>query len=306
MELRHLRYFVAVAEELHFGRAASRLHLAQPSLSRQVRDLERELGVPLLSRAHRRVALTTAGEAFLEGARLTLARAAEAAEEARRAHRGEVGRLRMGFVQSATFQALPRLLGTFRAAWPEVALELRAMTTLEQVAALRDRRIQLGLLRLPIDGRGIAMQVVSRDPLLVALPGDHRLAPSQRVPLAALAAEPFILYARSEGPGVRDAIVGVCLAAGFSPRVVQEASDTQTIVALVGAGLGISLLISPVPPAPDGAVVYRPLQEDLPPWELALAWRPDDQSAVLQRFLELTRGTRAGRPQLGLVPTAEA
>jgi DNA-binding transcriptional LysR family regulator len=293
MELRHLRYFVAVAEDLHFGRAARRLRIAQPSLSRQVRDLERELGVPLLSRAHRRVALTTAGEAFLEGARLTLARALEAAEDARRAHRGEVGRLRMGFVQSATFHALPLLLGTFRATCSDVALEVRAMTTVEQVAALRDRGIHLGLLRPPIDDRGLALRVISRDPLAVALPGNHPLAGSERVPLAALAGEPFILYARSEGPGVRDAIVGTCLAAGFSPRVVQEAGDTPTIVALVGAGLGISLLIAPVPPAPDGAVVYRALEEKLPPWDLALAWRRDNQSAVVERFLEVTRETGA-------------
>jgi DNA-binding transcriptional LysR family regulator len=291
VELRHLRYFVAVAEELHFGRAAKRLHVAQPSLSRQVRDLERELGVPLFSRSSRRVALTSAGEAFLVGARLAIVRAGEAVDEARRAHRGEVGRLCLGYVQSATFEALPRLLGAFRAACPDVALEVRAMTTLEQVAALRDRRIHLGLLRPPIDDRGIALQPVSRDRLVAALPGDHPLAGSERVPLAALAGEPFILYARSDGPGVRDAIVGSCLAAGFSPRIVQEAGDTQTIVALVGAGLGISLLISPVPPVRDGTVVYRPLVDDLPPWEMALAWRRDDQSAVLERFLQTTRGT---------------
>jgi DNA-binding transcriptional LysR family regulator len=296
MELRHLRYFVAVAEALHFGRAAKRLHLAQPSLSRQIRDLEHELGVPLLSRAHRRLALTLAGEVFLEGARLTLAHAAEAAEDARRAHRGEVGRLRLGFVQSATFQALPRLLGAFRTQCPDVAVEVRAMTTMQQVAALRDLRIHVGLLRPPIDDRGLALEVISHDPLVVALPSNHPLARSERVPLAALADEPFILYARSEGPGVRDAIVGACLAAGFRPRIAQEAWDTPTIVALVGSGLGISLLLSPVPPTGDGAVTYRSLAEDLAPWELALAWRRDDQSAALQRFLETAQETTAAKP----------
>jgi DNA-binding transcriptional LysR family regulator len=291
MELRHLRYFVAVAEELHFGRAAGRLLVAQPSLSRQVRDLERELGVPLLSRAHRRVALTAAGEAFLEEARLTLARAAEAAEAARRAHRGEIGQLRVGFVQSATFHALPRLLRGFRTAYPDVDLAVRAMTTVEQVAAIRDQRIHVGLLRPPIDDRGITLSVISRDQLVVALPGGHPLAASERVSLAALADEPFILYARSEGPGVRDAIVAACLAAGFRPRVAQEAWDTPTIVALVGAGLGVSLLISPAPPS-DGAVAYRPPAEDLPPWELALAWRRDHHSPVLDRFLETAPGAQ--------------
>jgi DNA-binding transcriptional LysR family regulator len=289
MELRHLRYFVAVAEELHFGRAALRLRLSQPALSRQVRDLERELGVPLFSRRGRGVVLTSAGEAFLEGACQTLARAEEAAEDARRAHRGEVGRLSLGFVQSATFGALPRLLGAFRKECPGVALEVRAMTTVEQVAALRDGRIGAGLLRPPIDDRGLALRTISRDPLMVALPKGHALVERERVPLGALASEPLILYPRSDGPGVRDAIVGLCQRAGFSPRIAQEAGEAQTIAALVGAGLGAALVIAPVP-APHGpSVAYRPLEDELPSWEMALAWRRADPSAVLRRFLEVAR-----------------
>jgi DNA-binding transcriptional LysR family regulator len=289
MELRHLRYFAAVAEELHFGRAAAKLRLSQPSLSRQVRDLERELGVPLFSRRRRNVALTSAGEAFLQGARLTLARAEAAADDARRAHMGEVGRLSLGFVQSATFGALPRLLGAFREECPGVALEVRAMTTVEQVAALRNRRIGVGLLRPPIDDRGLILRTISRDPLMVALPEGHPLAARERVPLGALAGEPLILYPRSDGPGVRDAIVGLCQRAGFSPRIAQEAGEAQTIAALVEAGLGAALVIAPVP-APQGpAVAYRPLEDELPSWEMALAWRCDDPSAVLRRFLEVGR-----------------
>jgi len=286
VELRHLRYFVAVAEELHFGRAAARLRLSQPSLSRQIQDLERELGLPLFLRGRRWVALTSAGEAFLEGARRTLARAEEAADDARRAHRGEVGRLSLGFVQSATFGALPRLLGAFRKECPGVALEVRAMTTVEQVAALRDRRMGAGLLRPPIDDRGLALRTISRDPLMVALPEGHPLAARERVPLGALADEPLILYPRSDGPGVRDAIVGLCLRAGFSPRIVQEAGEVQTIAALVGAGLGAALVIAPVPASHDPSVAYRPLEGEPSAWEMALAWRRDDPSAVLRRFLE--------------------
>ena len=285
MELRHLRSFVVAAEELHVGRAATRLHLTQPSLSRQLAALERDVGVPLFTRVKRRFGLSPAGEVFLGAAREIVRRADEAARDAQRAHRGELGTLRLRFVQSATFEVLPRLLAAFRAAHPDVTLDVVTMTTLRQVAELRAGQADVGLLRPPIGEPTLTTRVISRDPLVAALPAGHPLAERESVPLAALADEPFVLYTRSSGPSVQDSIIGHCMAAGFSPRIIQEAADVQTIVSLVAAGLGVSLLIAPTPPTTERAVAYRPVSDDLPPWELALAWSADNQSPVLSRFL---------------------
>jgi DNA-binding transcriptional LysR family regulator len=285
VELRHLRSFVVTAEELHVGRAATRLHLTQPSLSRQLAALERDVGVPLFTRVKRRFGLSPAGEVFLGEAREIVRRADEAARDAQRAHRGELGTLRLRFVQSATFEALPRLLIAFRAAYPDVALDVENMTTLRQVAALRAGEADVGLLRPPISEPTLNTRVVSRDPLVAALPARHPLAERESLPLAALADEPFVLYTRAFGPSVQDAIIGHCLAAGFSPRIIQEAAGVQTIVSLVAAGLGVSLLIAPTPPTSEQFVVYRPISDDLPLWELALAWSAENQTPVLSRFL---------------------
>jgi DNA-binding transcriptional LysR family regulator len=287
MELRQLRSFVVVAEELHVGRAAARLHLTQPSLSRQIAALERDVGVPLFARVRRRFRLTPAGEVFLDNAREIVRRADAAVVEAERAHRGEVGTLRLRFVQSATFGALPQVLGPFRAAYPDVTLDLRTMTTLEQTVELREGRADAGLLRLPGDDHDLRTRVISQDPLVAVLPGGHPLTRRRRLPLVALAEEPFVLYTRSSGPSVNDAIIGHCMAAGFIPHVVQEAPDVQTIVSLVASGIGVSLLISPTPPTAEESVAYRPLTDKLPPWELALAWSPRNRSPALAKFLEV-------------------
>lgn len=286
MELRQAHAFVTIVDEGHVGRAAQRLHVTQPTLSRQIAALERSLGVPLFDRSRRALSLTPAGEAFVTGARDLVRRADEVVATARRAHRGELGVLRIGFVQSATFEALPGLLGPFRAAWPSVRIEVTAMTTLRQLAALADDALDVGLLRPPARAPGLATRTLSHDPLLVALPGNHRLATRDRVSLADLAEEPFVLYGRESGPAVHDRIVGFCRDAGFSPRIVQEAVDVQTIVALVAANLGVSLLIAPTPRTDESSVVYRPLVEELPPWEMSLAWSRDNQSPVLARLLE--------------------
>ena len=287
MELRQARAFVTIVDEGHVGRAAQRLHVTQPTLSRQVAALERSLGVPLFDRSRRALSLTPAGEVFASGVRDLVRRADEVVATARRAHRGELGVLRIGFVQSATFEALPGLLGPFRAAWPSVRIEVTAMTTLRQLAALADDELDVGLLRPPpVRVPGLASRTWSHDPLLVALPGGHRLASRERVSLADLAEEPFVLYGRESGPAVHDRIVGFCRDAGFSPRIVQEAVDVQTIVALVAANLGVSLLIAPTPRTDESSVVYRPLVEELPPWEMSLAWSSDNRSPVLARLLE--------------------
>lgn len=290
MELRLLESFVVVAEELNVGRAAVRLHLTQPSLSRQIASLERELGVELFARVKKRFVLTAAGETLVASAKELLKQAELAVRDVQRIHRGELGTLRLRFVQSATFEALPRLLGAFREAQPDVVLDLETMTTIRQTKALLEGRIDVGLYRpLPGGGEGLASRVISRDPLVAALPARHPLAKRKRIRLAELAGDSFVLYTRATGPSVHDAIVGHCQDAGFTPQISQEAADVQTIVSLVAAGIGVSLLIAPTPPIDPGAVVYRELSDDLPPWDLCVAWSPDNRSPVLRRFLELTQ-----------------
>ncbi|WBQ05852.1 LysR family transcriptional regulator [Kribbella sp. CA-293567] len=290
MDLRLLESFVVVAEELNVGRAAVRLHLTQPTLSRQIATLERELGVELFARVKKRFVLTAAGETFLTGAKALLGQAGLITRDAQRVHRGELGTLRLRFVQSATFEALPRLLGAFREAQPDVVLDLETMTTILQTRALLEGRIDVGLFRpLTSPVEGLVTEVISSDPLVVALPAGHPLAKRKRVRLAELADDNFVLYTRATGPSVHDAIVGHCRYAGFTPRIVQEAADVQTIVSLVAAGLGVSLLIAPTPPIDPEAVVYRELSDDLPPWELCVAWSADNRSPVLRRFLQLVR-----------------
>src|SRR6478735_3426121 len=203
MELRHLRYFVAVAEELHFGRAAARLHIAQPPLSRQIRDLEREVGTPLFERVARGVALTAAGRAFLPEARLTLAQAARAQRTAERAARGEIGRLRVGFVEAATYaRVLPEVLGFFRMHLPNIGISLFEMDAQAQADAFRDGRIDLGLLHsVPADAdRLLHVETVYTEAMIAAVPGTHRLASQTRVALGAFAEESFVLFPRTGAP----------------------------------------------------------------------------------------------------------
>jgi DNA-binding transcriptional LysR family regulator len=301
---RQLLALLMVADELHVGRAAERLGVTQPSLSRQIAAMEKDLGVPVFSRARKRFALTPAGEIVVAGARELLRRGDEVVREARRAHAGEVGSLRLGFVQSATYEVVPRLVSAFRAAYPGVVVDARAMTTLEQCEALRTGHLDVGLLRPVVALHGLTKRVISRDALVAALPATHRLVRYERVPLAALADESFVIYFRDSGPIVHDTIVGYCLAAGFSPRIVQEA-QVQAIPALVAAGLGVSLLISPTPPHDATRMVYRQIQDDLPPWDMVLAWSASNQSPTLARFLAVAEDASSGvdeRRQPAAVP----
>lgn len=285
MELRHLRYFVAVAEELHFGRAAARLNIAQPPLSQQIRRLEEMLQVPLFRRTRRRVELTDAGRAFLEGAREALRQVEAAVHRARRADAGEIGHLALGFVGSAAVSVLPDLVRRLRSRFPGVKLALVEQTTAQQVEALLAGRLQAGLVRPPLVARGLEVRTVAREPLVVALPAGHPLAAGRDVPLPSLAGEPFVLFPREQGPGLHDLVLAACAEAGFSPAVVQEATQMQTIVGLVAAGLGVALVPGSVRRYRQRGVVFRPLRGPVPTVDLAVAWRRGDPSAVLQAFL---------------------
>ncbi len=236
MELRHLRYFIAVAEELHFGRAATRLLIVQPSLSQQIRQLEEELGFPLLRRTKRSVELTDAGKVFLAAAQGILVQVQEAKRAAQRAYRGEVGRLVVGYISSSTYDLLPVMLRAYRERFPHVEIVLRELTTPVQIRALEEDEIQVGLLRLPISTPLVDVEVVRREPIVCVLPEGHPLARQERIAVSMLANEPFVLQSRQHGGGYYVQLMKLCLASGFSPNVVQEVTETHTIVGLVAAG----------------------------------------------------------------------
>lgn len=289
MELRHLRYFVAVADELHFGRAAARLHMAQPPLSQQIRQLEAELGFALFVRAHRRIRLTEAGRTFLAGARAVLDRAEQATADAQRVARGETGALAVGFVASATYGLVPSLFRAFRRRHPGVALALSELSTEEQLAALRSGAIQVGLGRPPADDPTIAAEPLLDEPLVAALPAAHRLARGRAVSLGALADEPFVLFPRHPRPGWADHILSLCRAAGFRPPVAQEALELSTALALVAAGIGVTLVPASVRTLRPRGLVYRPLASPAPTTRLLALYRREDAPAAVQRFLEVAR-----------------
>ena len=287
MELRQLRYFVAVAEELHFRRAAERLHISQPPLSQQIRALEDELGFALLIRTRRRVELTPAGEAFLRDARALLGELDGAVATARRIDAGQTGRLRIGFVGSALLSIVPGTVERFRASRPGVAIELRERSTVDQLRAVSAGVIDVGLVRPPIDDEsGLRAEIVLRERTVAALPTAHPLAALARVPLRRLAVEPLVLFPREQAPGFHDLLIEALAAAGSpaGPRVIQYAPEMLTIIGLVATGLGVSLVPASVSRLALDGVAYRPVV-GAPRSELVAITRADDDSALVRAFV---------------------
>jgi DNA-binding transcriptional LysR family regulator len=289
MELRHLRYFIAVAEEMHFGRAAERLCIAQPPLSQQIQQLERELGFLLFHRTQRRVQLTEAGVMFLDEARQALANLEKAAQAGRRIARGEAGWLGVGFVGTATYAVLPAVLAAFREQYPAVELVLRELVTAKQAQALREKRIHVGLARPSPAEDDITSEPLMAEPLLAALPETHPLAKIESLALIALAAEPFILFPRFPKPSYADFVIATCEQGGFQPRVAQEAAEMQTAISLVAAGMGVTLVPACVQRLQREGMVYRPLDPPTPMTELSAVYRSNDDSPVLHAFLHVLR-----------------
>jgi DNA-binding transcriptional LysR family regulator len=284
MELRHLRYFVAVAEELHFGRAAERLHIAQPPLSQQIKGLEEELGARLFDRTRRKVELTHAGRLFLDEARLTLQQAERAQRVAIEAEQGLRGRLRIGFVTSASYSVLPTVIRRFRRENPFIDLELIEMTPSRQIKALENREIDAGLLRPPVDSQCMSLETILEEPLMVAFPIGHQKAGQKTVDLKVLAEDAFVLFPRYHGPGIYDVIMQACHEAGFVPQVSYAPNEMQTLLAYVAGGLGISLVPKSLVGFHQEAIAYRPLRGRRIRVELALLKRSDEQSTSLQKF----------------------
>lgn len=289
MELRHLRYFVAVADELHFRRAAEKLGMQQPPLSTQIQQLEAEVGVPLLERGTRRVELTDAGRSFLDDARAILASAHAAAERARRAALGEHGRLRVGMINSAPFHPLIlRILREYRQRFPGVWLSLEEASTPELAERIRARALDLAFVRPLLKATpSIASDHLFDEPVMVALPQGHPLTRRRAIALGALSLEPFVLFTRDVGSGLYDQIVAACHRAGFAPRVVQEASQVTSIVNLVAAGLGVSLVPASMRKIHSEGIVFRSLIEDAPLAQMSLIWRQDETSATVQHLRRL-------------------
>ena len=293
-DLRRLRYFVAVAEELHFGRAARRLNLSQPPLSVQIRTLEREIGTPLLIRTQRRVELTEAGRVLLDEARRLLDQAEAAVVHARRAAEGAIGRLAIGFVSTVDYSILPPLVRCFRQKHPGIALKLLELTGDRQQALLQSGELDLGLSILPSPAVGLMMRPVFREPLISAVPANHRLAKHRRTALRSLAHEPFIQFPRELAPGLYDLAIAACQKAGFTPHLAQEAIQMQTILGLVAAGLGVALVPHCMSKLQRPDVRYLALDARGFELETVALWQTENRAPALASLIAELPAVRQG------------
>ena len=297
MELRHLRYFVAVAEEGHITRAAERLGIQQPPLSHQIRALERELGVQLFRRLPRGVELTEAGRSFIEDARAALARVGQGVEAAKRAARGEQGHLRLAVPPTAPFHPfVPQVILAFREAYPLVSLTMEENLRMETLDQLRGGQMDVAFLRASIAApEGLVVHPLLEEPMVAALPSGHPLARSARsqdaaLPLRALAGETFIAYARQQGPALYEAMAAACLQAGFSPQLGQEAPRISTALSLVATGFGVTLVPASMRRMALEGVTYRDLAGAAQARAfLSIAARRDDSSGIVRNFVALVR-----------------
>jgi DNA-binding transcriptional LysR family regulator len=295
MNLHQLRQFVAIAEELHFGRAAERLGQTQPPLSMAMQALERELGVRLLERSRRGVSLTAAGTVFLDEARAIVERSARAVELARSAERGNVGRIAVGFIAATAYTLLPIVVREFVARFPAVKLDLQELTMPRLFEAFRREDIDVGLMRPIASDLPLSFETILEEPMVVALPTGHALAKLARIPAKRLAEESFVMFPRIPGTLFHDLIVGFCRDAGFVPRISQEATQTHAVLGLVSAGLGVALVPDSVRIIGMRGVVFRPLAANAPRAPVAVAWRDGNNSPFVRGFLETARQAVHGR-----------
>ena len=294
MELRHLRYFVAVAENLNFTKAAAKLHLAQPSLTRQIHNLEEEIGVRLLNRSKSQVALTEEGRSFLVDARRVLALATESVQAVQRLSRGETGQLNIAYSSNFNFELLPETLGAFRLAFPHTALNLFDMAPAEQFRALEVRKIDLGFvgLRPPASAGSLQWQSIARHRTVVVLPVKHPLARKRRVNLSELKTMFFVGMSEKTHPGFRDWLCETCQPAGFTPRILQDAELEPALMTFVAEGLGVTLAREHIKTFPHPGVAIRPLAPPVKT-DYYIAWNRDNDSRALQQYIEIVKSLTA-------------
>lgn len=295
MELRHLRYFIAVAEDRSFTRAAERLRISQPPLSIAIRQLEEELGVVLFVRARHRVSMTPAGELFLREARMTLEQAERAVRVARNAGAATAGTIRIGFSPSADLTVLPAIARRLRDRCPGLELCLRAMTATEQLAGLRERTLDAAIVRLPLDREDAAALHLERmfeEPLCIAVELSHPFAKRARVPLASLAKDPLILFARAVAPGAYDLLLARCRDAGFTPRIAYETESLQTALGLVAGGLGIAFVPEAATALGRAGVAIKRLEAPEPMLQMGVVCRREDPSPTMKAFAEAVDAVR--------------
>jgi DNA-binding transcriptional LysR family regulator len=297
MELRQLRYFIALADEMNFTRAASRLHISQPPLTRQIQQLEASLGVTLFDRTTRGVNLTPAGTVFLEEARKIVDLADQAAGKAKLAQQGQLGRLDIGIFGSATWTVIPQLINELRSSHPQVIVSLHNTTKHQQVEAVRERRMDIGFNRVFPELDDLVVETVMEEGLFVAMHKDHRLARRRTIAVNDLIDEPMILFPNNVRPTFADTVVTLCSNAGFMPKVVQEVEDVVTAIALVSSQLGISVVPESAISLHLPQIVYHPLRAADAKVDLSCIYRQENTSPTLKAFLEITRRLRQKKTQ---------
>jgi DNA-binding transcriptional LysR family regulator len=291
MEFRQLKYFITVAQELHFGRAAESLHLSQPALSKQIQALENSLEIQLFERTKHSCQLTIAGQKFLETARKILREVEEGIQVTRQVADGQRGRVRIGLTEATLFSIAPTICRTYRERYSQVNLILTSGGTETNVEQLRTHQIDVGFVYLPIREPTLSIYPLYEETYITAMPESHPLARHKQISLQSLANEPLIFYPRSLAPVLYANFIKSCDRAGFVPNIIQEAELAQTRLALVAAGLGIAFVLADMQNLSAKGVVYRPLIEDFPKLKLAIAWRQKESSSVVLEFLKILKTT---------------
>ncbi|MFG6489520.1 LysR family transcriptional regulator [Roseateles sp. BYS78W] len=290
MEFRHLRYFLALAEELHYGRAAQRLAISQPPLSVAIQQLEASVGARLFDRDSKGVRLTPAGAAFRDSAQTLLDRAEDACALARDVQAGEVGRLRLGFVGSTLFNGMSAWLQAFQASHPKVEVVVIELNSQDQIDALLGEELDLGLVHTDRLPPALASQPLYDEPFLACLPAGHPLAALERIPLASLSDQPFILFSRKGSPDYHARIVEICRRQGFYPRLQHEGRHWLSVVSLVSQGLGVSIVPAAFQRAGIQGAAFRPLAEAIDASAVFAAWRRDSAGVLREQFLATRPG----------------